>query len=89
MLNRRQALALTGATLCSVGVSAGLQAAEAEAKSKRRQRFAVSSYSFWQFKHEQWRDLNKCFEAAAEWGFDGVEILHRQMQDESTPRCRT
>ncbi len=50
---------------------------------KRRQRIAVSSYSFWQFKHENWRDLNKCFEAAAEWGFDGVEILHRQMQDES------
>lgn len=48
-----------------------------------RVRFAVSTYSFWQFRNESLRDLDTCIDLAAEWGFDGVEILHRQMTDES------
>jgi L-ribulose-5-phosphate 3-epimerase len=44
---------------------------------------AVSTYSFWQFRHEELRDIEKCIELAAEWGFDGVEILHRQMENET------
>jgi L-ribulose-5-phosphate 3-epimerase len=46
-------------------------------------RFGVSSYSFWQFRHEKLRDVGKCIELASEWGFGGVEILHRQMTDET------
>lgn len=48
-----------------------------------RNRIAVSTYSFWQFQHEEGRDIERCLDRAAEWGFDGVEILHRQMQDET------
>jgi L-ribulose-5-phosphate 3-epimerase len=81
--NRRQAFAATAGFFAPGAFQLPLNAAEVPAEPKRRQRIAVSSYSFWQFKHESWRDLNKCFEAASEWGFDGVEILHRQMQDES------
>ncbi|HEY1065996.1 MAG TPA: sugar phosphate isomerase/epimerase family protein [Pirellulales bacterium] len=47
-----------------------------------RQRFAVSTYSFWQFRHADLRDLEACIDLAAEMGFDGVEILHRQMERE-------
>lgn len=83
MFNRRQALAATAGIFAASSLQPALRAADAATKTKPRQRIAVSSYSFWQFKNEQWRDLNKCFEASAEWGFDGVEILHRQMQDES------
>jgi sugar phosphate isomerase/epimerase len=46
-------------------------------------RFGVSTYSFWQFRHEPLRDVGKCIELASEWGFGGVEILHRQMTDET------
>lgn len=46
-------------------------------------RFGVSTYSFWQFRHEPLRDVVKCIELASEWGFGGVEILHRQMTDET------
>lgn len=46
-------------------------------------RIAVSTYSFWQFRHNDLRDITKCIDLAAEWGFDGVEILHRQMENES------
>ncbi len=47
--------------------------------SKRRTRFGVSSYSFWQFKNEDLRSIETCIDLAAEWGFDGVEILEMQM----------
>jgi sugar phosphate isomerase/epimerase len=43
----------------------------------------VSTYSFWQFNREELRDIETCIDLAAEWGFDGVELLHRQMTDES------
>jgi sugar phosphate isomerase/epimerase len=51
--------------------------------AKRKTRFGVSTYSFWQFNREEFRDINTCIDMAAEWGFDGIEILHRQMTDES------
>ena len=48
-----------------------------------RNRIAVSTYSFWQFRNQDLRDIEKCIDLAAEWGFDGVEILHRQMENET------
>lgn len=42
----------------------------------------VSTYSFWQFRrHPEYRPIHKCLELAAEMGFDGVEILKVQMED--------
>jgi sugar phosphate isomerase/epimerase len=49
----------------------------------RRTRFAVSTYSFWHFRNKELRDVEKCIDLAAEMGFDGVELLLRQMTDES------
>ena len=48
----------------------------------RGNRIAVSTYSFWQFKKEELHSIEKCIDHAAEMGFDGVEILHRQMESE-------
>jgi sugar phosphate isomerase/epimerase len=45
-------------------------------------RLAVSTYSYWHFRTEKY-PIEKVIEHAAELGFDGVEILHRQMGDES------
>ena len=50
---------------------------------RRSNRIAVSTYSFWQFRVEALRSIEKCIDLAADMGFDGVEILHRQMEDES------
>jgi sugar phosphate isomerase/epimerase len=47
-----------------------------------RQRFAVSTYSYWHFKPEKY-PIEKVLDDAARLGFDGVEILHRQMADET------
>lgn len=51
--------------------------------TKRRFPIGVSTYSFWRFQHDDWRPVPKCLEAAAEIGFDGVEILQRQLVDTS------
>ncbi len=53
-----------------------------EGASRPRIRLAVSTYSYWHFRGERY-PIEKVIEAAARIGFDGVEILHRQMRDES------
>src|SRR5260370_38717671 len=54
-----------------------------KSSSRRGNRIAVSTYSFWQFKHEHLRSIETCIDLAAEMGFDAVEILHRQMTNEA------
>jgi sugar phosphate isomerase/epimerase len=44
-------------------------------------RIGVSTYSFWHFKGEK-PSIESCIDRAAEFGFDGVEILHQQMSSE-------
>src|SRR5687767_11276476 len=43
---------------------------------------AVSTYSFWRFKDDSKLSIEKCIEEAARMGFNGVEILHIQMENE-------
>ena len=49
-----------------------------------RNPIGVSTYSFWQFKRDDFRPIEKCLELAADMGFDGVEILKVQMEGEPT-----
>jgi L-ribulose-5-phosphate 3-epimerase len=58
-------------------------AGAAETPKRRPTRIAVSTYSFWQFKNDGRRDIKTCIDLAAAMGFDAVELLHRQMTDES------
>ncbi len=44
-------------------------------------RLAVSSYSYWHFRGDRY-PIERVIEDAARTGFDGVEILHRQMSGE-------
>ena len=50
---------------------------------QRPNRIGVSTYSFWRFNGDphEW-PIEKCIDKAAEMGFDGVEILHIQMESE-------
>jgi L-ribulose-5-phosphate 3-epimerase len=48
----------------------------------RRNPIGVSTYSFWQFRNRR-VDIPECIDKAAALGFDGVEVLHIQMADES------
>lgn len=47
-------------------------------------RLIVSTYSYWHFEPVKY-PIEKVIENAARIGFDGVEILHRQMENESVP----
>ena len=47
-------------------------------------RLIVSTYSYWHFEPEKY-PIEKVIENAARIGFDGVEILHRQMENETVP----
>ena len=47
-------------------------------------RLIVSTYSYWHFKQVVY-PIEKVIENAARIGFDGVEILHRQMENETVP----
>src|ERR1700730_8519596 len=78
-LNRRHFLAAAGLAP-PPPVSA---VAPKGATAVRANRIAVSTYSFWQFRHAALRSIETCIDLAAEMEFDGVEILHRQMTDET------
>jgi sugar phosphate isomerase/epimerase len=88
-MNRRQFLTATsaGVALASTGTSEAAVAGPASPRDSqprpRGNRIVVSTYSFWQFRHSHLRDIEKCIDLAADMGFDGVELLHRQMETES------
>jgi L-ribulose-5-phosphate 3-epimerase len=81
MPSRRDALKLAAAApLALAAAPAPTQAAQAAAPG--RIRFAVSTYSYWHFEPTKF-PVEKVIEQAAGLGFDGVELLHRQMDGES------
>jgi len=52
-------------------------------KSVRPNFIAVSTYSYWRYRDDSKLGIEECIDLAADAGFDGVEILHVQMQDQS------
>ena len=77
-MNRRHFLA-SSAAFSATSVLSGT-AAEAKAKpALRANRIGVSSYSFWGFNRQDLRPIDVCIEHAARMGFDGFEILQRQL----------
>ncbi len=80
---RRQMLQHTlgaGAAL-SLPSFGGNPSIPAAAETKPRIRIGVSTYSYWHFDKVKY-PIEKVIENAAKIGFDGVEILHRQMERE-------
>jgi L-ribulose-5-phosphate 3-epimerase len=86
-LHRRSFLARSAASAAMLATAAGPTLARAadnpKSPRKRGNRIVVSTYSFWQFRNTRYRDIELCIDLAAEMGFDGFEILHRQMQNEA------
>jgi L-ribulose-5-phosphate 3-epimerase len=86
MMNRRE---LVAGALAAAAIGAGTgrkaQAAANESASGVRppNRIAVSTYSFWQFRETDRPSIEFCIERAAEMGFDGVDILERQMEKDT------
>lgn len=84
----RRAFLGTAAMAASTVITASTRAADAApasvaaAKPVRKNRLGISTYSFWRFRDDSKVPVARCIEEAAAIGFDGVEILHRQMESE-------
>lgn len=90
--NRREVLrrSALGAAAIAAGLVPGAQSyllaserQDGHASQGKRNPIGVSTYSFWQFRGER-LGIPACIDKAAAMGFDGVEILHVQMEDESS-----
>jgi sugar phosphate isomerase/epimerase len=85
-LTRRQALAgaalLPAAVVTEAGETTAAAVSQPTSAFRPPVRFAVSTYSYWHLRGEKY-PIEKVIEAAARLGFDGVEILHRQMDSEA------
>lgn len=84
-MHRRDVLsAAAGGILgAAVGRVPQLQAEEVPSATRRPNRIAVSTYSYWRFRPDSKLSIEECIDLAAEAGFDAVELLHIQMTDES------
>ena len=85
MTSRRNALKLAAAAplaLAAAPASALAAPVQAAPAAGNKIRFAVSTYSYWHFEEKKF-PVDKVIEQAAGLGFDGVELLHRQMDGES------
>lgn len=76
------AAAAVSAPMAVSGAEESARTEETEESQKRRLRIGVSTYSFWHFRPDR-VEVASCIDKAADMGFDGVEILHRQMSGES------
>ena len=81
-LSRRDALQLGTAALLSPLARVDAAALQPPPATAPRIKLAVSTYSYWHFRTPKY-PIERVIDDAARLGFDGVEILHRQMTDET------
>lgn len=85
-LGRRDFVAASAASAAALAATtvSSPQLTAAESSSRRRPNsIAVSTYSYWRYRDDSKIGIEECIDLAADAGFDGVEILHVQMEDES------
>ena len=86
-LSRRNCLSsLAAAAALPVASSLAQPSGNAAASTPRRYSLAVSTYSYWHFERQKF-PIEDVIKDAARIGFEGVEILHRQMLDETPSYC--
>jgi hypothetical protein len=71
-----------GEASAAEGLAAATDAPNAGFSAGRGNPIAVSTYSFWRFRDDSKLSIEQCIDEAARLGFDGVEILHMQMESE-------
>lgn len=74
---QRRAFLATAAAATATGLVRADPSRTAEKSGPNR--IGVSSYSFWGFKRDDLRPIDVCLEHAAHMGFDGFEILQKQL----------
>lgn len=95
MIDRRHfGVQLVGSLAATAAVRSSMQAAETTISSTandvgqdstaahRSNPIAISTYSFWRFRDDSKLSIEQCIDEAARLGFQGVEILHIQMESD-------
>lgn len=84
-MKRRAFLAYSAAVAAALGYNSPIlcRAMDSAQKPAHPNRIALSTYSFWRFKDGLKLPIENCIDQAAQMGFDGVDILHIQMENES------
>ena len=89
-MKRREVLAAglaAGAAVGAVSLADSGSSSAAQAKSSnpkaRGNAIAVSTYSYWRYRPDTKLTIEECIELAGEAGFDAVEVLHVQLEDQS------
>jgi hypothetical protein len=53
---------------------------DTSARPRKTYPIVLSTYSLWRFRNDDLRDIDKCIDLADEFGFDGVELLLYQIE---------
>jgi len=77
--SRRQFL--TGISAAAAATSIGC-VSTSSMLTQQRTKLGISTYSYWHFKTEKY-PVDRVIDHAAELGVEGVDILHRQMENET------
>jgi sugar phosphate isomerase/epimerase len=74
--------AVAGVNAAGRAAEKSQDAASGDSGARRGNPIAVSTYSFWRFKDNLKMPIETCIDEAARMGFDGVDILLMQMENE-------
>lgn len=72
-------MAAAAAAATNAAWNAGSSAASIPPGGRTTNPIGISTYSLWRFKNDEFKDVTKCIDFAADAGFDGVEILLYQI----------
>lgn len=78
-MKRRHFLAAGALASVPLVIKGAEDKADGPPVNARPNRIGISSYSFWGFNRQDLRPIDGCLEHAARMGFDGFEILQKQM----------
>jgi len=88
MPSRRAFLASTAALPIAATLNRS-RAAETASTPSRGNPIAVSTYSFWRYNDDSKVPVTDCIDNAAKLGFDAVELLHVQMEQDDPATLRS
>ena len=78
MMNRRSFFTSTACLGASLAIGAETQSTKPAAAQRKRIKIGLCTYSYWHFRDPK-VSIETVIEKAAEFGAEGVDILHRQM----------
>lgn len=64
----------------ALGQSQATESTQPRSGPRQTHPIALSTYSLWRFRNNELRDMDRCIDLADEFGFDGIEFLLYQIQ---------